>query len=442
MSGVASKLKQSLTCSHCSKIYKDPIELPCKHIICSYHLTEKIAVKLNKFKCSKCKQDFKIKDNEFKSISYYEQILVNQLYLSDDEISLKQTIEQLCKVLFKMHHEFTLSKTNLDLDCHNHFQEIRFQIDIHREKLKEKIDNIYMEMIEETKSLEEKYLKSFDEKLSGPIKSFFDLNPVEEEQLKEIEDTFRDPLLVIESIRELKVKQEQTIKTIQLKLNEMNQKNVDLKASNKFKPNLTFSKSLTQFIFGSLYLNRLDTQFKSEILAYNQYKDLVELCEFDSRDKFKLLYRASRDGFGSNDFHSKCDGKANTLTVFKATETEFIFGSFTAATWESNNDGVYKPDPNAFLFSLTNNDNQPCKMYIDPRQVHQAIYSRSGCGASMGAGHDIYIADNANTSNESYSNLGFTYSHPVYYEETNEAETFLAGSYHFKLSEIEVYRLE
>ncbi len=45
-----------------------------------------------------------------------------------------------------MYEQFTLNKTTLDLDVHEHFTVIRFKLDEHREKLKIKIDDIYMEM--------------------------------------------------------------------------------------------------------------------------------------------------------------------------------------------------------------------------------------------------------------------------------------------------------
>ena len=61
------KLKSTLTCSFCSKIFKDPIELPCSHNLCKGHLTEKSVAQQNKIKCGECKQDFKVRDNEFKS---------------------------------------------------------------------------------------------------------------------------------------------------------------------------------------------------------------------------------------------------------------------------------------------------------------------------------------------------------------------------------------
>jgi hypothetical protein len=41
-----------------------------------------------------------------------------------------------------------------------HFQEMRFQIDEHRERLKVRIDEIALEMIDRTKKFESMYLKN------------------------------------------------------------------------------------------------------------------------------------------------------------------------------------------------------------------------------------------------------------------------------------------
>jgi hypothetical protein len=68
------------------------------------------------------------------------------------------------QTFFQMYEQFTLNKTKLDLDVHEHFQEIRFQLDQHREEFKVKIDDIYMEMIEKTKKFEATYLKSLEDK--------------------------------------------------------------------------------------------------------------------------------------------------------------------------------------------------------------------------------------------------------------------------------------
>jgi hypothetical protein len=68
----------------------------------------------------------------------------------------------------------------------------------------------------------------------------------------------------------------------------------------------------------------------------------------------------TRDGFGAHHFHSKCDNKSPTLTIIKAQDSSFIFGSYTKAEWDSS--GRFRVDPNAFLFSLTNKEAKPCKM--------------------------------------------------------------------------------
>ena len=430
-------LKKTLTCSNCAKILKDPIVLPCDDCICREHLTEKEVLKQNKIKCVKCQQEFKVKGSDFKSNKLVKKMLDHQIHLSDAEKSLKQNIEESIQLFYKMYDEYALIKSGLDFDCHEHFQEMRFQIDEHREKFKEKIDDIYMEMIEQTKEFEATYLKSLKKNLETLSINSFELNAYDDD-LKEVEETFRDPNLRIESIQEVQRTKQDAIEIIQAKLSQLNQIKYDLKVSNEFKPNVTLDPNT----FGQFNLNAYSSDiFKSQILTCEQPLGLIELCEFSSNDKFKLLYRASRDGFSCNDFHSKCDGKCHTLSLFKVKNSSFIFGAFTSVAWDSS--CYYKPDPHAFLFSLTNKDNKPCKMRIDPMRNGTAIHCCSVYGPIFGGnndGHDIFISSNANKTMYSYSNLGSTYKHPQYAFGTNEAQSFLAGSYNFLLSEIEVYQ--
>jgi hypothetical protein len=179
--------------------------------------------------------------------------------------------------------------------------------------------------------------------------------------------------------------------------------------------------------------------FKSQILTGKQSIELVKLCEFSPNDKWTLLYRGTRDGFGAQDFHSKCDNKSPTLSICKAHESSFIFGGFASVTL--NGSQIYNSDPNAFLFSLTNKDNQPLKMKIHPNKHQNAIQCNMSCGPIFG-GSDIAIANNANTTMNRRSNLGFSYKHPQYAFATNEAQSFLAGSIYFRLDEIEVFQRE
>ena len=420
------KLKLNLTCSYCKKIFKNPVELPCEDLICKEHLNDKEVIRQNKIKCHECKQEYEVNGNEFNLNKSIQKQIDKKLFLNEEELTLKQKIEESIKLFYTTHEELLSSKTKFDLDCHNHFQEIRFQLDIHREKLKEKIDDIYMEMVEHTKEFETLSLKSFND-ASKTILESFEIRSIDE-ALNTIEEHFRDSNILIKKIQEINLKHEKALEVIKSTLIDISEIKEDLKASNKFIPNSFFDKSS----FGKLNLKHFQNDtFGSQILTRNQRLELTELCEFNLEDKFELLYRASEHGFGSNYFHSKCDGHAKTLTIFKA--NGYIFGGFTEATW----DGVSgdKSDPNAFLFSLTNKENKPCKMNIDPNQHQKAIYCKSGYGPTFYGG--IIIYSNANTG---CSNLGSSYKHPQYAYGSNEAKSFLAGSEDFQVSEIEVYQ--
>jgi hypothetical protein len=435
-------LKSQLTCSYCSKIFKDPIELPCVHSICREHLSERTVVRENIIKCKECQGEFQVKENEFKSNSELVNSIESQSHLSGEEISLKKELEESFQKFFQFYDEFIQNRTKLDLDVFNHFQEIRFQIDEHRERLKERIDDIALAMIDETKKSEATFLKELNDSFS----SFDDCKPLEHE-LNQIEETFRHPNLLFESIKEMQQKQKESLNDIQIKLNKTNQLKVLLKLLNTFIPNLSsLNQKEETSLFGTIRLNAYwlnRNPLKSEILTNNQQSfELIYLCKFSPNDKWSLLYRGTRDGFGAKDFHSKCDSQSNTLTILKAKQTSYIFGGYTTVAWKSSTNGKFTSDPNAFIFSLTNKDNKPLKMKVDPNQHEWAFCCHSEYGPIFGGGHDIYIDDNANKAMKNYSNLGHTYKHPQYEYKTNEAETFLAGKFQFRLDEIEVYQKE
>jgi hypothetical protein len=123
----------------------------------------------------------------------------------------------------------------------------------------------------------------------------------------------------------------------------------------------------------------------------------------------------------------------DSSSEYKSDLNGFLFSlTITSVHWDSSSE--YKSDPNAFLFSLTNKDNQPSKM----KQIKttNSICCRSCYGPSFGGGADLFICNSANTTVGSISNLGHSYRHP----QPEQGESYLAGSYQFQLSEIEVYQ--
>ena len=391
-----SKRKSQLTCSYCSYTLKDPkIELPCGDTICGEHLDKKVIV-------------------------------------------LKKELELKMCQLYEFYDMYNHNKNNLESNVKSHFEQIRSQIDQHRDKLKERIDEIALNMKDQTEVYEKIYLKSLNESFSS-----FNKSQSLENEMNRIDEVFRisNANLLIETIREMQQKMEKSSEDIQSKLNEMNQVKDHFEEINVFQPNLSlFDQEEETSLFGSIKFNQYSNTnlFKSQILTNEQQSiELIKLCEFSPNDKWSLLYRATRDGFKPRDFHLKCDGQSNNLTIFKAKESEFIFGGFTTADWNST--GGYKSDTNAFLFSLTNNDNKPLKIKAHPGYHDHAIRCDSKCGPSFGEGPDIHIGK---ITSGSYSNLGYSYAHPQYAYKSNEAQGFLAGSTHFQLDEIEVYERE
>ena len=53
--------------------------------------------------------------------------------------------------------------------------------------------------------------------------------------------------------------------------------------------------------------------------------------------EWRLLFRASRDGYAASAFHSKCDNKGPTITVVKSSAN--IFGGFTEMPWTTPDGG-------------------------------------------------------------------------------------------------------
>jgi hypothetical protein len=76
-------------------------------------------------------------------------------------------------------------------------------------------------------------------------------------------------------------------------------------------------------------------------------QQLKTLLNITQNQTLNMIYQASRHGFNSSIFHSKCNGVLGTLTVIKGNNK--IFGGYTQANWSGYG---YQNDSNAFLFSL------------------------------------------------------------------------------------------
>jgi hypothetical protein len=165
--------------------------------------------------------------------------------------------------------------------------------------------------------------------------------------------------------------------------------------------------------------------------------DFPKLFEDFKEKQFTLLWRGSRDGFGARDFHSRCDGHANTLTVILDTNGN-IFGGFTPVEWDSSNYGRKKCDSSlkSFLFTLRNPHNVPARRFaLKAERKDMAICCYLGwapCFRDFGVSHNC----NTNSMSNTYR-FGDSYTNDT----GMNGRTFFAGSGNFQVKEIEVFKI-
>ena len=139
--------------------------------------------------------------------------------------------------------------------------------------------------------------------------------------------------------------------------------------------------------------------------------------------KYELLYKAKKDGDKSENFHSKCDNKENTLTIIKSTNGK-TFGAFTTQLWNSINN--FKTDKFAFAFSL---DNQKIYNILENR-TNFAIYAHNDYGPCFGQGTDFGIYSGCLTRSDNWCCNKNTYNF------NNEN---MNGDVYFQTLDYEVY---
>ena len=165
--------------------------------------------------------------------------------------------------------------------------------------------------------------------------------------------------------------------------------------------------------------------------------EISKLEELTQAFQQKLIYRASRDGFEAEKFHSKCDNINNTVTVIM-NDIGYVFGGYTSVTWNSRCFSV--EDSNAYIFSLRRYHKSNGQKFM----IKYPKYAINACtiyGPSFS--DDIVIADKSNKKLKNYSNFGYAYDLPVGYTyKCDSTRAFLTGSYTgWKTTEIEVYHI-
>ena len=88
-------LKSDLICCICKLVLSStPISLPCSHVICKEHLLDNTA-KNGSIICLECDQEFDVPSKGFPSNKIVSSVLAKDLYLNDEEKTIKYAIQVL-----------------------------------------------------------------------------------------------------------------------------------------------------------------------------------------------------------------------------------------------------------------------------------------------------------------------------------------------------------
>ena len=233
--------------------------------------------------------------------------------------------------------------------------------------------------------------------------------------LEKINELYNIVITQNKAINDLKnglniLKNEQT--NLGNEFNEMKKK-IQILEQKKYEKNLIInlnSKIIKSFADISFIIERIKNN--------NKYKDKAI--------SLNLLYKATRDGGLSSDFHKKCDGKVQQLIFIKTTEGE-IFGGYTKEGYRSRNDSI--KDSNAFVFSLSK------KKIYHSKKSQNAIFDDKSYGPYF-SNHMIHIESKMLESRSETCQTSESYFEGITsdYEINN-------GEKYFYIQEIEIYQV-
>ena len=143
----------------------------------------------------------------------------------------------------------------------------------------------------------------------------------------------------------------------------------------------------------------------------------------------RLLYRYSRDGKNATDFHSKCNGNENTITLVQS-QYNHVFGGFSTKDWSGNSG--YTKDDDAFLYLIRSQFNHKPKIYKNKKRDNHALYINQSYGPTWGWYFALCL-------NEKYSYLGDRYEGAGNELCGGETHQTAKNCYKFDIVEYEVF---
>ena len=261
--------KSELQCQLCSKILKDPVNLPCQCTICHGHLKDG-SVKDGLIECVPCGEKFVVKGIQLKVSKYAK--LESEGSLSPVEKAAKSKTQKLHNEFQQLYDKLQQEQTEFELSSYDHFAEIKRRIDLQREELKEKIDEIYLAMIRQVEKHQAIYKQKLDE-----TRCFKEFNA--ERETKNFEEEFRKMDLTIENVQKLQTTYEAKIKALQDRMT-----NLQLVGEKMRKCSFMAKKDFGLSSFGALTLRSLNMY-----LASSSGDEKIILRDFETKEYIRTL---------------------------------------------------------------------------------------------------------------------------------------------------------
>ena len=187
--------------------------------------------------------------------------------------------------------------------------------------------------------------------------------------------------------------------------------------------NINNMNNINQFNVDSKILDESNRkeEFLNLIFEWSGFKNMV------------LLYRGTKDGMNSKNFHKKCDNQGKTITLFRNIKGN-IFGGYASIPW-STESGTWKSAPESFVFTLTNEFNiKPTKLLSKHNQKeYKEVYHHESYGPTFGNDFGLYSDFH-----------GWACKFQTYEEISGKSQSLITGENSSKLSinEIEVFKIE
>ncbi|XP_078383783.1 uncharacterized protein LOC144666255 [Oculina patagonica] len=293
------------------------------------------------------------------------------------------------------------------------------------EKLRQRTKNLEESVRKLTERMKEQdeRMKEQDERMKEQeerMKEQDEMMKEQDETMKEQDERMKEQDERMKEQEERIKRTEETMKALEeckacSKIQELNETLSELQEKTNSEP-ADFTMNSAILADNALYQSRLH-QFLTPAVGSNQ--------------QWVLCYRLYTHGWAARTFHSRCDGKRDTVTIIKS--GQYVFGGYTDIPWDGSLG--WGSTSNAFIFSLRNKEGLgPFKSMVTEPQY--AIISNPSDLPTFGL--DIHIASHEDSRTDSYTYFGYAYSLP---SGVQNRFTILAGTKYFTPDEVEVFYL-